>query len=73
MTSSAARRLARFVTDLALADVPPPVVGKAGLLVQRSVDVQRLEDFVGSPNFRKVAGAKPRPRSVHVDAILEKS
>ena len=32
MTSSAARRLARFVTDLALADVPPPVVGKAGLL-----------------------------------------
>ena len=33
MTLSAARRLARFVVDLELKDVPPPAVEKAGLLV----------------------------------------
>ena len=33
MTLSAARRLARFVVDLELKDVPAPTVGKAGLLV----------------------------------------
>ncbi|MBI2014801.1 MAG: MmgE/PrpD family protein, partial [Candidatus Rokubacteria bacterium] len=32
MTPSAARRLARFVVGLRLADVPPPVVAKAALL-----------------------------------------
>ena len=32
MTRSASRRLARFVVDLALTDVPAPVVEKAGLL-----------------------------------------
>ena len=33
MTLSAARRLARFVVDLELKDLPPPAVEKAGLLV----------------------------------------
>jgi len=61
VTLSAARRLARFVVDLALTDVPPPVVEKAGCWRSTRSDV------ASPPRDTTLARPRARPPSASVD------